>query len=152
MNRVFGFSFRSGRSALVFAVGFMLFALLYQTFIERSIRSHPDVVQLTVREHCRHVIGKDVGNLPSSEFLEKLERCDRFRVRKIEAAGGLINPVLLKVTLDESADFPIAQSELVFRSLYTNLSLSDSLHGLMSGQWAFNHFNSYSSGTFRFTL
>ena len=152
MAKVFGFSFLNTRTAIVFGVAFVLFAFVYQALIGRSIRQHPDVVQHTVREHCRYVIGKEVRNLPGDEFLARLERCDRFQVRKIAAAGGLIRPVVLKVTLDDSPEFPIPPRELVFRSRYTNLSLGDSLHGLMTGQWAFNHFISYSSGYFTFTL
>lgn len=152
MARVLGFSFLSIRSALVFAVAFVLFAFVYQGLMARSIRAHPDVVQTTVREHCRHVIGKEVRNLPGEEFVARLERCDRFLVRKIDAAGGLIRPVAIKITLDDSPEFPIPPRELVFRSRYTNLSLGDSLHGLTTGQWAFNPFVSYSSGFFTFTL
>lgn len=152
MASVLGFSFRSIRSALVFAVAFVLLAWVYQGLIARSIRGHPDVVQHTVREHCRYVLGKDVRNLPGDEFLARLARCDRFHVKKIDAAGGLLRPVVLKVTLEDSPEFPIAPRELVFRSRYTNLSLGDSLHGLTTGQWAFNPFIRYSSGYFTFTL
>ena len=158
MASVLGSSFRSIRSAIVLAVAFVLFAWVYQGLLARSIRAHPDVVQHTVRDHCRYVIGKDVRNLPGDEFLARQVRCDRFQVRRIDAAGGLIRPVVIRITLDESLEslesleFPIPLSELVFRSRYINLALGDSLHGLTTGQWAFNPFVNYSSGFFTFTL
>ena len=152
MASVLGSSFRSIRSAIVLAVAFVLFAWVYQGLLARSVRAHPDVVQHTVRDHCRYVIGKDVRNLPGDEFLARQVRCDRFQVRRIDAAGGLIRPVVIRITLDESLEFPIPPRELVFRSRYINLALGDSLHGLTTGQWAFNPFVSYSSGFFTFTL
>jgi hypothetical protein len=74
--------------------------------------------------------------------------CEGFQVRAIEASGGLIRPVMLKVTLDASPEFPLPVTERVFRSLHANLAFSDSLLGLATGRWAFNPFNTYSSQTY----
>ena len=151
MARVFGFSFRSPRASLAFAAALVVLALLWQTLIERSIRRHPDSAWQTVREHCRYRVGQDIRDQSAETVAARLAGCERFQVRTIEASGGLMRPVMLKVTLDASPDFPLPVRELVFRSLHANLAFSDSLHGLATGRWAFNPFNTYSNQTFLLT-
>ena len=151
MARVFGFSFSSPRAALAFAAALVVLVLIWQTLIERSIRRHPDSAWQTVRDHCRYRVGQDLRNLSSEALATRMAGCEGFQVRTIEASGGLIRPVMLKVTLDASPEFPLPVTELVFRSLHANLAFSDSLHGLATGRWAFNPFNTYSSQTFLLT-
>lgn len=151
MARVFGLLFHSPRAALAFAAGLVVLALIWPTLIERSIRQHPDSAWQTVREHCRYRVGQDIHKLSSDAVAARMAGCERFQVRTIEASGGLIRPVMLKVTLDASPEFPLPVTNLVFRSLHANLAFSDSLHGLATGRWAFNHFNTYSNLTFRLT-
>ncbi|HQD16462.1 MAG TPA: hypothetical protein PLY54_13530, partial [Ottowia sp.] len=116
MTRVFGFSFGSPRTALVFATTLVVLALIWQTLIERSIRRHPDGAWQTVREHCRYRMGQDIRNQSAETVAARMAGCERFQVRTIEASGGLMRPVMLKVTLDASPDFPLPVRELVFRS------------------------------------
>ena len=151
MARVFGFSFGSPRTALVFATTLVVLALIWQTLIERSIRRHPDSAWQTVREHCRYRMGQDIRNQSAETVAARMAGCERFQVRTIEASGGLMRPVMLKVTLDASPEFPLPVTELVFRSLHANLAFSDSLHGLATGRWAFNPCNTYSNQTFLLT-
>jgi hypothetical protein len=138
MARVFGFSFGSPRTTLAFATTLVVLALIWQTLIERSIRRHPDGAWQTVREHCRYRMGQDLRNQSAETVAARMAGCERFQVRTIEASGGLMRPVMLKVTLDASPVFPLPVRELVFRSLHANLAFSDSLHGLATGRWAFN--------------
>ena len=151
MARVFGFSFRSPWAALAFAAALAVLALLWHTLIERSIRRHPDSAWQTVREHCRYRVGQDIRDQSAETVATRMAGCEGFQVRTIEASGGLIRPVMLKVTLHASPEFPLPVRELVFRSLHANLAFSDSLHGLATGRWAFNPFNTYSNQTFLLT-
>jgi hypothetical protein len=152
MIRVFGFHFRGARAAGIIVVALVLLALVWPALIERSIRQQPGVVHKTVFEHCRYRIGQSILELSSDVFVARMAGCDAFQVRMIHATGGLIRPVMLRVTLDPSPEFPLVERELVFRSIYSNFSFGDSLHGLATGRWAFNPFNVYSARTFTLTF
>ena len=57
----------------------------------------------------------------------------------------------LRASFAQRRSFPLPVTERVFRSLHANLAFSDSLHGLATGRWAFNPFNTYSNQTFLLT-
>jgi hypothetical protein len=146
MARVFGFSFRSPWAALAFAAALAVLALLWHTLIERSIRRHPDSAWQTVREHCRFRVRQGIRNLPSETVTARLAGCERFQVRTIEASGGLIRPVMLKVTLDASPEFAREGT----RSLPIWPSATACM-GWPRAAEAINHFNTCSNQTFMLT-
>lgn len=151
MARVFGFQFRGVGTALLFVGAAALVMVSWHALIARSLRMHPQVARKTVVEHCRYRVGQTIRDVPSDLFVARLSGCERFQVVTLDAAGGLIRPVMLKVALEPEPEFPLAEKELVFRSVYSNLSLGDSLHGLATGKWAFNPYNVYSQTSFTLT-
>jgi hypothetical protein len=110
------------------------------------------LIRASGTEPLLRVMVEVILELSSDVFVARMAGCDAFQVRMIHATGGLIRPVMLRVTLDPSPEFPLVERELVFRSIYSNFSFGDSLHGLATGRWAFNPFNVYSARTFTLTF
>jgi len=57
----------------------------------------------------------------------------------------------LRASFAQRRSVPQPVTEREFRRLPANLAFSDSLHGLATGRWAFNPFNTYSNQTFLLT-
>ncbi|MFZ3022471.1 hypothetical protein [Pseudomonas sp.] len=116
-------------------------AFAYHKLLQSSIRSHPEAAQRAVREHCRYMIGKQINQLASDDYSEKFQACDSFTVKSVEAAGGLHDPVIVRITLDGESDFPLGEDVFIFKSVVINFHLLSGLSGLMSGRWEFNFYN-----------
>ena len=127
------------------------FVLAYHQVIQRSIRSHPESALRTVREHCRFMLGKQLGKLPKEELDAKFRACDDIRVKSIEASGGVFDPVVIKVTVEAQAKPPLDQTVFIFKSADIGpkgLNFLTSLDRLSSGHWEFNSSTTYSNTTF----
>ncbi len=144
MYKAFGFSFGSLKWMILFIAVLVLAVLAYHKLIQSSIRNHPEAAHQAVREHCRYVLGKQVNQLSRDDFSEKFQACDDFRVKSIAAAGGVLDPVVVKITLDKQDHFPLSQDVLIFKTKVINFNFLSGLYGLLKGNWEFNFYNTYS--------
>lgn len=126
----------------------LLFAFAYHKLIQNAVHSHPESVQRTVREHCRFLIGKQIKQLAPNDYMLKFQACDDFTIMSVETAGGLYDPVILRVTLNRNAAFPLEGDVFVFKSNAFSFNFLHSLSGLMSDHWEFNFYNTYSDMVF----
>ena len=152
MYRVFGFSFFKPQLAIVFVIGVLVFVFGYHKVIQNSIRKHPDATLRAVQDHCRFVMGKRLGKVPNDELSSTLQRCADIEVKSVEAAGGVFDPVIVRITVEIPSSLPLESTVLVFKSADINTGSFNFLSGLshlISGRWAFNFFNTYSDTTFR---
>jgi hypothetical protein len=127
----------------------------YHRIIQRSVLRHPEVALQTVREHCRYVLGKQLGKMPKEELSARFRLCDEIRVKSVEAAGGVLDPVMIRVILEDQPKMPLDQKIFVFKlanSTSRNLSFLTSLGCLSGDSWKFNSATSYSDRTFRFSF
>lgn len=127
------------------------FVLAYHQIVQRSIRNHPECALRVVREHCRFMLGKQLGSIPKEELEERFRRCDDIRVKTIEASGGVFDPVMIRVTVAEPPPPPVDKTEFIFKSADIGpkgLNFLTSLDRLSSGKWEFNSSTTYSKTTF----
>jgi hypothetical protein len=148
MFKAFGFSFSSFKGFSLFIILLVIFAFGYHKLIQRSIQNHPDATYRAVREHCRYEIGKQLHQMPDDVFAEKFQSCDDFRIKSVEARGGVINPVFVKIALDTPHDMPMDSDVFIFKSSVVSFKFLSGLYGLSSGKWDFNFYVTYSDFMF----
>ena len=152
MYRVFGFLFSKPKSAVLFLLFTVVFVLGYHRVLQKAIRNHPQATTQAVQDHCRYVVGKRVGNTPPQELDDDLQRCKELRVRSVDVAGGVFDPVIVKITVEAMPSSPKNSHVLIFKTADISSGHFDfisGLHSLTSGQWKFNFFNTYSETTFQ---
>ena len=151
MRRTFGFSFSTPLGLILFLVLLVAFVPAYRRIIQKSIRNHPATTRRAVEEHCRYMLGKQVGTMPPAELAAEFQRCSEFRIKSVEAAGGVFNPVMVRITLETQPRPPLGKEVFIFKSADINtgkFSLLSGLTSLITGRWAFNSYNTYSNTTF----
>jgi hypothetical protein len=150
MARAFGFDFRTGAGVVLFVVALVALVLAYTHQLSESVRSHPEGARLAVREHCRFMVGRQLGEgLGRAEFEERMQACDDFHIREITVRGGLLRPVIVRIALDPQQPLPLGKDVFIFRSDLVGYTVLPGLAGLAAGRWEFNHFNVYSEQMFR---
>ena len=149
MHRAFGVSFVGLKGLILFVVFLVFFALAYHSLIQRSIRHNPESTRQAVREHCRYMVGKQLDQLSQDDYTDKFQSCDDFRVKSVAAAGGLLDPVIVKITLDSQHPLPLGKDEFIFKTVVINFNFLSGVHGLTSGKWEFNFYNTYSDFLFK---
>lgn len=151
MARAFGFSFVKPRGAILFVVLTVVFVLGYHRIIQNSIRNRPGATLQAVQEHCRYILGKRLGQKSNDEVSTELQRCKDIRVKSVEAAGGVFDPVIVKITVEAQPSPPLENDVFIFKTADINARGFNFLSGfssLITGGWAFNFFNTYSDRTF----
>ena len=151
MHPDFSFSFFRPRGALLSGVLLVAMVLGYHKLVQSSIRNHPETTRFAVQEHCRYLLGKQVGKMSRSEFNEEFQRCQNIRVKSVKTAGGLVNPVIVKITIESQPRILQDRTELIFKTAAINsgkFNFLSSLHSLLSGHWTFNYYTTYSRTTF----
>jgi hypothetical protein len=144
MYRAFGFSFTKLWGLVLFLVLLVAFVLVYHRLIESSIRNHPESTLHAVQNHCRYVLGKQLDKMPKDEFSAQFRLCNDIRIKSVEAAGGVFDPVIVKITIEDQRVFIFKSADIGPRSF----NFLSSLSSLMSGHWAFNFYTTYSETTF----
>jgi len=145
MYRAFGFSFNSVKGLILFVILLVFFVLAYHALIQASIRNDPESTRKVIREHCHYMLGKQ---LTQDDFADKFERCDDFSIKSVAAAGGIFDPVIVKITLDEQHPL-LGKDVFIFKTIVLNFNFLSGLHGLASGTWEFNFYNTYSNFMFK---
>lgn len=151
MYRVFGSSFASLKGAILFVALLVVLVFAYHRVIQYSIRNHPDCTLRAAQDHCRYMLGKQLGKMPRAEFEAELQRCNEIRVRLIEASGGVLDPVIVRITLEAQPHFLQNMNVLIFKSADISPGSLNFLSGfqcMLSGNWKFNSNTSYSSVMF----
>lgn len=149
MHRVFGFSFNSSKGLILFVILLAIFVFAYHKLIQSSIQNHPESTYRAVREHCHYVLGKQFDQMPQDVFSAKFQSCDDFRVKSVTAAGGIFDPVIVRITLESPHNLPLDTDIFVFKTIVMNFNFLSGLHGLISGNWEFNFYNTYSDFLFK---
>lgn len=150
MYKVFGFSFSSGIGLVLFLIALAVFVPVYYGLIERSIEGDPQTSLRAIQAHCRFTLGQQlVAGEIDADSMAEWQQCDDVQIAAVDAAGGLLNPVIVKITLDPEHHLPQGKQEFVFRSANAGVPLLSGLSGIVTGRWAFNHFVTYSELTFR---
>ncbi|MEY2632135.1 MAG: hypothetical protein RIR00_789 [Pseudomonadota bacterium] len=146
-----------GQRALLSLTG-LLFGVVLVWFLqqrmEKLLQNHPEILQKTMVAHCRHQAGLALlpaaaRPLPPAEVESLRAQCDEIRLERIEIGGGMLHPLMVRLSLDRNGHLPEGKSVFVFKSLSTAPPLLDSLSSLVTRHWAFNHFVSYSDESFR---
>ena len=151
MARAFGFSFVTPGSAVLFVVLTVAFVLGYHRIIQTSVRNRPDATLQAVQEHCRYILGKRLGLKPNDEVSTELQRCKDIRVKSVEAAGGVFDPVIVKITVEAQPSPPFDNDVFIFKTADIStrgLNFLSSFSSLITGRWAFNFYNTYSDRMF----
>lgn len=151
MYRALGFSFTTRNGLILFIVLLVIFVFSYHSIIQQSIRNHPESTLLAVQEHCRYMLGKQIGKIPNDELAAALQRCNDIRLKSVEAAGGVFDPVIIKVTIEAQHQPPLDKTVFIFKSAAIHsgvFNLVSSLNCLISGHWNFNFYNTYSNTMF----
>ena len=151
MYRAFGFSFADIKGVVFFVVILVISVFAYHKAIQSSIRSHPEATRLAVQQHCRYMLGKQLGKIPQGELSDKLQKCDDVRVKSVSAAGGIFDPVIVKITLDGQSQSPLGKDVFIFKTADINtrkFNFLSGLNSLSSGHWEFNFYNTYSDTFF----
>jgi hypothetical protein len=151
MHQDFNFSFIWPRRLMLSGVLMVVVVLGYHKIVQNSIRKHPETTRLAVQEHCRYLLGKQVGKMPRAELNADFQRCQDIRVTSVKAAGGLFDPVIVKITIESQPRILQDRTELIFKSAAINsgkFNFLSSLHCLLSGHWTFNYYTTYSRTTF----
>ncbi len=120
----------------------------WRLVLGQSVRRDADSLRRAVRDHCRHELG-----LPSSwrgpgDFEAAFEGCEDFEVVSAGAAGGLHDPVMVRIALRRGPRFPLAFDTVALRHALVALPVVASFGGLASGRWEWNPGVAYSD--FRF--
>jgi hypothetical protein len=152
MPHAVGLSAARLKRAIPFAVLLVAFVLAYHQLIQRSIRSHPEVTLRTVQEHCRYMLGKRVGKTPPAELSDQLQRCASIRVKSVEVAGGVFDPVFVRVTIEPQSPPLLGTDVFIFRAEevgWGDFTFLSGLCSLVNGRWAFDVHHTYGQTTFR---
>lgn len=151
MYRAFGFSFADVKGLVLFLVMLVVFVFAYHKVIQSSIRSHPESTRRAVQEHCRYMLGKQLGKIPQEDLSEKLRKCDDVRIKSVSAGGGVFDPVIVRITLDGQSQSPLGKDIYIFKTAAINtgkFNFLSGLNSLSSGHWEFNFYNTYSDTYF----
>jgi hypothetical protein len=148
MPQSFALSFANFKGVVLSLIVLLLVAFAYHKLLQSSIRSHPEAVQRAVREHCRYIVGKQINQLEAENYAEKFQACDSFTIKSVEAAGGLHDPVIVRITLAGESNFPLGEKVFIFKAAVINFHVLNGWSGLVSGRWEFNFYNNYSDFTF----
>lgn len=82
-------------------------------------------------------------------FSDKFQSCDDFHVNSVTVAGGVFDPVIVKILLERQDKFPLDKEVFIFKTMVINFNFLSGLHGLISGNWEFNFYNTYSDFLFK---
>jgi hypothetical protein len=151
MARAFGFSFVTPRRAALFVVLTVVFVLGYHRVIQISVRDRPATTLQAVQEHCRYILGKRFGLKPNDEVSAELQRCKDIRVKSVESAGGVFDPVIVKITVEAQPSPPFDSDVFIFKTADISpkgFNFLSSFSSLITGRWAFNFYNTYSDRMF----
>jgi len=149
MHRAFGLSFNTLKGVVLFVILLVIFVFSYQKLIQTSIQNHPESTYRAVREHCRYEVGKHLNQMPQSVFSDKFQSCDDFRVKSVTVAGGVFDPVIVKIILESQHNLPLDKDVFIFKTVIINFNFLFGLYGLTSGNWEFNFYNTYSDFIFK---
>lgn len=152
MEQSSSFSFSRVWGVALSAALLLMAAFAYHKLLQSSVEAHHEQIRQAVREHCRYMTGKQIHQLSQDDYSDKFQACDNFTVKSTKVAGGLYDPVIVKITLERSADFPLDEDVFIFKSAAMNFHFLSGLSALMSGQWEFNFYNTYSVLTFNGSL
>lgn len=150
MYKVFGFTFSGIRAAIIFIMLIAACIFVMRTAVRTSVRKHPEACLGAVQNHCISVIGKKwkAGMMSNEEYNKKYGLCKAVDIRLIEAAGGIFDPVTVRITVNADMGWPLDMNVFVFKALDMNFYTLTALRGIISGHWEFNHHQSYSNFTF----
>lgn len=149
MYRAFGFSFSSSKGLILFVMSLAISAFAYHKLIQSSIQNHPESAYRAVQGHCRYVLGKQLDQMPHDVFSDKFQSCGDFRVKSVAAAGGVFDPVIVKIILENPHNLPLDNDVFIFKTVVINFNFLSGLYGLTSGNWEFNFYNTYSDFVFK---
>jgi hypothetical protein len=93
MYKALGFSFGGLKGLIGFLVLLVILVFAYHKLIQGSIRNHPESTHRAVREHCRYLLGKQIGQMEKDAYSDQFQACDDFRIKSMAAAGGVFDPV-----------------------------------------------------------
>lgn len=148
MHKAFGLSFCSAKGLILFVIFLAIFAFAYHKLIQSSIQNHPESTYRAVQEHCRYELGKQFDKMPHDVFSDKFQGCDDFRVKSVTVAGGVFDPVIVKIILESPHNLPLDNDVFIFKTVVINFNFLSGLYGLISGNWEFNFYNTYSDFVF----
>ncbi|TAK62726.1 hypothetical protein [Methylobacter sp.] len=149
MHRAFGLSFSDSKWLILFVILLVIFVFAYHKLIQSSIQNHPESTYRAVREHCHYVLGKQFDQMAQDVFSDKFQSCDDFRIKSVTAAGGVFDPVMVKIILESPYNLPLDKDIFIFKTVVINFNFLSGLHGLISGNWEFNFYNTYSDFIFK---
>lgn len=149
MPRAFGLSFSSSKGLILFVILLTIFAFAYHKLIQSSIQNHPESTYRAVREHCHYVLGKQFDQMAQDVFSDKFQSCNDFRVKSVTVAGGIFDPVIVKIILESPHNLPLDKDVFIFKTVVINFNFLSGLDGLISGNWEFNFYNTYSDFIFK---
>ncbi|MSQ67765.1 MAG: hypothetical protein EXR83_06165 [Gammaproteobacteria bacterium] len=148
-HRVLRRDFSSPKNLLLSLAVVIVVVSVYHQLIQRSVRHQPAEARRAVTAHCRYLIGKRIKDSPTAAIAAQLAGCTAFELKKMATQGGLIQPVMVRITIEKTAEFPLDEHEFIFKSIVINFTLSSAVLSLVTGHWKFNEFNTYSDFTFR---
>lgn len=140
----------TGLLALLAMLG--LFVPGYHLALQQSIRNHPEATQRVLQEHCRYLLGQQLGKLSGLEVAERLRRCGDLRVKSVDAAGGVFDPVYVRIVMEPPPQPVVDPQVFIFKSasVYSRgWDFGASLSCLLRGKWEFNPFTTYSEFSFK---
>lgn len=149
MYRAFGLSFSSFKGFTLFVTLLVIVVFTYHKLIQRSIQNHPESSYRAVREHCRYELGKQFNQIAHDVFSDKFQSCDDFRIKSVTAAGGVFDPIFVKITLETPHNLPLDKNVFIFQTAAVNFKFLSGLYGLSSGKWDFNSYFTYSDFVFK---
>lgn len=149
MHRALGLSFSSHKGLILFIILLALFVFAQHKLIQRSIQNHPESTYRAVQEHCRYMLGKQLAQMPREVFSEKYQSCGDFRIKSVAVAGGVFDPVIVKIILENPHNLPLDNDVFIFKTVVINFNFLSALYGLTSGNWEFNFYNTYSDFVFK---
>ena len=149
MHKAFGLLFGSSKGLILVVALLVIVVFGYHKLIQSSIRNHPESTYRAVREHCHYVLGKQIHQIGQDDFSDKFQSCDDFHVKSVTVAGGVFDPVIVKIIVERQNNFPLDKEVFIFKTVVINLNFLSGLYGLISGNWEFNFYNVYSEFVFK---
>lgn len=127
----------AGRVARAAALALVLL-VAWRALLGQSVRRDTESLRRAVRDHCRHELGLPSAWRAASHFEAAFEGCDDFEVVSARAAGGLHDPVIVRIELRRGPRFPLEFDAVSLRHALLVLPVVASFTGLASGRWEWN--------------